>query len=417
MVKFLLRKRRIFFRIAPFNRLSFPVLLNVWESLQIDRHFEIIIRDKPLYTVPYPSISADDVILFSFMTPHLPLVHREIKKVKETGAIIAGGGPHITGEQELVFEMGFDILFVGPAETNFLTFGRDLLENHLEKKKIYQCPDPVTSARDLNRYLPVTKYLKGVSPLEIMRGCFWNCRYCTTGLQAAAFRHLDSINAFLDRVSEKKFTRINYICPSSMEYQASAGRTLNLEKIEELLCLTQSYPFKFIEYGIFPSEIRPDTVSEEGMRILKKYVSHKAVTLGAQSGANQRLKELNRGHTTEDIERAAAITNACGFLANLDFITAYPGESPGERRTTLDFIKKLNKKYRIRTHMHYFFPLSGSAYAFRFPSFLSETEKQAFRKLTSSGISRDGWIKNEEQVKGYFEWLKENFPAYYGRYE
>jgi B12-binding domain/radical SAM domain protein len=393
------------------------VLLNAWESLQIDRHFEISIREKPLDTPPYPSIAPDDVILFSFMTPHLPPVHREIKKIKETGAIIAGGGPHITGEQELLFEMGFDILFVGPGETSFLTFGRDLLENHLEKKKIYRCPDPGTRARDLNGYFPVTKYLKGLSPLEIMRGCSWNCKYCTTGRQRAVFRELDSIKSFLDRVRERKFTRINYICPSSMEYRASAGRKLNLEKIEEILCLTRSYSFKFVEYGIFPSEIRPDTVSEEGMRMLKKYVSHKAVTLGAQSGADRRLKELNRGHAAEDIERAAAIANACGFLANLDFITAYPGESPAERRVTLDFIKKLNKKYRIRTHIHHFFPLSGSAYAFRFPSFLSEEERNALRKLTTSGISRDGWIKNEEQVKEYFEWLKENFPAYYARYE
>lgn len=417
MVKFPLRKRRVIFRIAPYNRLSFPVLLNAWESIQVERHFEIIIRDKPLFFAPHPSIARDDVILFSFMTPYLPLVHQEIKKVKETGAIIAGGGPHITGEQELAFEIGFDILLVGPGETNLLTFARDLLENHLEKKKIYECPDPNTSARDLNRYLPVTKYLKGVSPLEIMRGCFWNCNYCTTGLQMAAFRHMDSIKSFLDRIHERKFTRVNYICPSSMEYQASARRKLNLEKIEELLCLTRSYPFKFIEYGIFPSEIRPDTVSEEGMRILKKYVSHKSVTLGAQSGTNQRLKELKRGHTREDIERAAAITNACGFLANLDFITAYPGETPEERRITLDFITRLNKKYRIRTHIHHFFPLSGSAYAFRFPSFLSGEEKDRFRKLTTSGISRDGWIKNEEQVKGYFEWLKGNFPDYYERYE
>jgi radical SAM superfamily enzyme YgiQ (UPF0313 family) len=111
-----------------------------------------------------------------------------------------------------------------------------------------------------------------------------------------------------------------------------------------------------------------------------------------------------------------AIANANGFLANLDFIVAYPGETPEERRITLQFIKKLNKKYRIRTHFHHFFPLSGSPYAFRFPSFLSSSEKEALNELKKSGIASGGWVKNEEQVIHYFKWLKENFPNYYSKY-
>jgi B12-binding domain/radical SAM domain protein len=389
----------------------------VWESHQIDHQFEIIVRDRPLTLLnaePLQPIKKGDVFLFSFMTPHLPLIHEEIKKIEETGAFIAGGGPHISGEQELAFKMGFDTCFEGPGETNFLTFGLDLLENKTGEKKIYKNIPGKTV--DFNRYLPISKYMNEIPPLEIMRGCFWHCSYCTTGLHDVSFRTLDSIKSFLAEMDKRKFKRINYISPSSMEYQAFGSRRLNLKKIEALLYLTKSYDFAFIEYGIFPSEIRPDTVSEEGMKILKKYVSHKSITLGAQSGSNTRLKELNRGHTVEDIEAAVAIANANGFLANLDFIVAYPGETPEERRFTLQFIKKLNKKYRIRIHFHHFFPLSGSPYAFRFPSFLSSSEKEALNELKESGIASGGWVKNEEQVIHYFKWLKENFPNYYSKY-
>jgi len=422
MVKSLVQKRRMIFRIAPFNRLSFPVLLNAWESRQMDRHFEIIIRETPLTLEPFQEIRKDDVVLFSFMTPHLPLIHEEIKALKGTGAIIAGGGPHITYEQELVLEMGFHILFIGPGETNFLAFGRDLLEHNLGKIKIYPFPTLETNTGDLNTYLPITKYMRGTPPLEIMRGCSWNCNYCATGLQTEVYRGLESIKNFLDLASTAapKISRINFICPSAMEYQSPKGvrrqHEKSLAKIAELLRLTHDYHFKFIEYGIFPSEIRPDTVSTEGIEILKKYVSHKSVTLGAQSGSDQRLKELKRAHTTADIERAAAIVNDCGFLAYLDFIVAYPGETPEERRETLQFIKKLYKKYRVRTQLHYFFPLPGSTYAFRFPAFLSENEKAALHELKENGISRDGWIENEKQMIHYFKWLKQNFPAYYSRY-
>jgi B12-binding domain/radical SAM domain protein len=418
-----MQKRRVIFRITPTNRLSFPVLLNAWESHQMDRHFEIIIRETPLTSEPFQEIQKGDVVLFSFLTPHLPLIHEEIMSLKGTGAIVAGGGPHITYEQELILEMGFQVLFIGPGETNFLAFGRDLLEHNLEKTKIYPYPTPETNISDLNTYLPITTYMRGTPPLEIMRGCAWNCNYCATGLQKAIYRNLESIKHFLDLTStaSKRIYRVNFICPSAMEYQAPNGvgrkHEKSLAKIEEILRLTRSYGFKYIEYGIFPSEIRPDTVSSEAINTLKQYVSHKYVTLGAQSGSNQRLKELRRAHTVEDIERAVAIINDSGIMAYLDFIIAYPGETPAERRETLHFIKTLHKKYRVRTQLHYFFPLPGSTYGFRFPAMLTEEEKAALRELKKSGISRDGWVENEKQMIQYFKWLKQNFPTYYSRYE
>lgn len=202
-----------------------------------------------------------------------------------------------------------------------------------------------------------------------------------------------------------------------MEYGATIGGQINLDKIEELLELARSYNFRFIEYGIFPSEIRPDTITDNGMALLKKYVSHKFITIGAQSGLNHRLKELQRGHTVEDIEQAAAIANAYGFSAHMDFIVGYPEETPEERQDTITFIQKINKKYRIRTHLHHFIPLSGSPYAFRFPSFLSETEREKLRKLKSAGIATDGWVSNEEHAAHYFLWLKTYFPDYYSKYK
>ncbi len=415
MVRLPVKKRRIIFRFTPYNRLSFPVLLNAWETHGIDGRFEIVVRETPLTEKPVQPIGKDDVVLFSFMTPHLPLVHREITAIKETGALIAGGGPHISGEQELAFDTGFDILFAGAGETGFLAFGMDLLDNKVEKKKIYQSTGRGTD--DLDRYVPVSKYINELPPLELMRGCFWNCSYCSTGQRDAAFRSIESVGTYLDEIARRRFKRINYICPSSMEYQAPRGRKLNLEKIEELLRLTASYNLTFIEYGIFPSEIRPDTVTAEGMRMLKRYVSHKAVTMGAQSGTDERLRKLKRAHNTADIEAAAAAANDAGFLAYLDFIVAYPGETRDERRETLRFIQRLNKNYRIRTQVHHFFPLSGSAYAFRFPSFLTGEEKRQLTALKKSGLSRDGWVENEAQAKEYFNWLRENFPGYYAKYE
>ncbi len=405
-------KKRVIFRVSPCNRLSFPVLLNVWEKNNIDRAFEIIIRHEPLSRT---DLRTGDVILFSFMTSAFPDIHAEIKETRKKDVLIVGGGPHITGDQELPFKIGFDTLFVGPAERNFLQFGMDLLDNR-PIKNLYQYENDPNSYDDFNNYLPLTKYMKTIGPLEIMRGCFWNCSYCITHLHDAWFRDINSSNALFQALKQRNLKRVNFISPSSMEYGAAKPRQINIKKIKELLELAQSYDFPFIEYGIFPSEIRPDTVTDEGMALLKRYVSHKSITIGAQSSLDSRLKDIHRGHTAADIEQATAIANANGFTANLDFIVGYPDETAEERQANINFIKTLSKTYRIKTHMHFFIPLPGSAYGYRLPSFLSDEEKDQLHQLNSAGIATAGWIDNEKQALRYLNWLKEHFPTYYSRF-
>lgn len=405
-------KRRVIFRISPCNRLSFPVLLNVWEKNDIDREFEIILRHEPLSRT---DIRTNDVILFSFMTSNLPDIHAEIKEIKQKDVLIVGGGPHITGDQELPFKMGFDTLFVGPGERNFLQFGMDLLDNR-PIKNLYQYENTANAYDDFNDYLPLTKYMRTIGPLEIMRGCFWNCSYCTTHLHRPWLRGINSINTLFQEIKQRNMKRVNFISPSSMEYGAPKPRQINIKKIKELLELAQSYDFPFIEYGIFPSEIRPDTVTAEGLALLRRYVSNKSVTIGAQSSLDSRLKDLHRGHAAAVVEPAVATARAHGFTANLDFIVGYPEETPEELRTNINFIKTLSKKYQIKAYMHFFIPLPGSAYGYRFPSFLSGKEKEQLHQLKSAGIATAGWIDNEKQALDYLNWLKEHFPDYYSRF-
>ena len=405
-------KRRIIFRITPSNRLSFPVLFNVWEKNRIDHAFEIIIRPTPLDP---GDLHRGDVILYSFMTSTLPAIHQEITQIRKKKVLIAGGGPHISADQELPFKMGFDTLFQGPGEGNFLHFGLDLLENR-PVKNLYHSLDDSDSFGDFNSYYPVSQHLKTAAPLEIMRGCFWNCSYCSTHLSSAWSRNIDSIAVYLQELKRRNIKRVNFISPSSLEYGARRPGEVAIPKIKELLDLIGSFHFRFMEYGIFPSEIRPDTVSDESMALLKRYVSNKSITIGAQSSLDSRLKDLNRGHGVNEIEKAVEIARANGFSVNLDFIMGYPEETAAERQVNLDFIKALNKTYQTRIHLHFFIPLPGSAYAFRFPTFIPHQEKEQLHRLRTAGIATEGWIDNEKQALAYLHWLKTHFPDYYSRF-
>lgn len=402
-----MKKRRIIFRVFPFNRLTFPILLNSWESEGIDKHFEIVISETPV------KVKDGDVLLYSFMTPHLPEIHQEINDLKNKNVLIGGGGAHITGDIELPGKMGFNILFRGEGEETFVQFGKDLLEGKISGElKIYRQEKKLK----IDKYLPFSKYFKTVPPLEIFRGCFWRCKYCQTGSTAYSSRSLHSINIYLALLKEKGFKRVTFISPSSLEYGAVKGGNPNRGKILELIETVRSYNFKYFEYGVFPSEIRPESINEEIALALKNNVSNKALTLGGQSGSLQRLRELRRGHDVTDIEEGVRIANSAGFRANLDFILGYPDETPTEREETLNFIIKMNKNFKIKAHIHHFFPLSGSEYQFRFPSYLSENEKDILYKLNRDGFSTKWWEVQERQVKKYFFWLKENFPEFIDKY-
>ncbi len=401
-----MNKRRIIFRVFPFNLLTFPTLLNAWEQEGIDKHFEIIISDVP---VQYRD---GDVLILSFMTPHLPEIEREISSITKN-VLIAAGGPHITGDPELAEKLGIHILFRGDGEETFIEFGKDLISDNVPTNGKIYFPEKKTEP---DKYMPFSKYFKIVPPLQIFHGCFWKCKYCQTGTGGRSFRSLDSIKTFLTKLKSKGFKRVTFISPSALEYGSSKPGKPDIEKIAALMELVSSFEFSFFEYGIFPSEIRPGTLNKELCKLLRDHVSNNRITLGAQSGSDHRLRELNRGHSTKEVITDVETANSHGFIANLDFIMGYPDETSDERETTFNFIRALSRDHKVKVHLHHFFPLSGSSYQFRLPTFLDNKDKIYLRELRKSGISTDWWEKHEKAVRNYFLWLKKYFPEYLNKY-
>ena len=205
-----IKKRRVIFRVFPGNRLTMPLLLNIWEKNRLDRCFDIQIADAApgrLSLRQTGTVGAEDVFIYSFMTPHLPWVAEEIGRLRagaRVAPLFAAGGPHVSGESELGIACGFNVLFRGPGEKTFLQFGRDLLAGKIgaNETMIYDgCAMPCDNeaghdAASWECYIPVSTYFKTVPPLEITRGCFWNCSYCQTGGTKPHYRGHDSIRAY-----------------------------------------------------------------------------------------------------------------------------------------------------------------------------------------------------------------------------
>lgn len=92
---------------------------------------------------------------------------------------------------------------------------------------------------------------------------------------------------------------------------------------------------------------RPDAIDEEICSLLKKY-RVTAVELGAQS-TNDRVLELNRrGHTREDIFRAARLLKSFGFETGLQMMTGLYGSTDEDSiETAKDIISLLPDTVRI----------------------------------------------------------------------
>lgn len=92
--------------------------------------------------------------------------------------------------------------------------------------------------------------------------------------------------------------------------------------LETAAYFTGKYPS---EYCGIRCSTRPDCIDEEILAILKKY-GMTAIELGAQS-MNDRVLRLNdRGHTAEDVRKAARLIKEQGFSLGLQMMTGLYGD-------------------------------------------------------------------------------------------
>lgn len=115
----------------------------------------------------------------------------------------------------------------------------------------------------------------------------------------------------------------------------------------ELLDTARAAVERFSVYSGIRCSTRPDCVDEEIVDILKRY-GVTAVELGAQSMNEEVLLANDRGHTAEDVRRAAALIKQSGIELGLQMMTGLYKDTP-ERclRTADEFIKLAPKTVRI----------------------------------------------------------------------
>jgi len=392
-----MRKLDLIFYYTRENRYSFNALGGALESSGLIG-VDIFLPETEKTLIEYVSASLErrhtTAVALSFFTSQSPHTARLIKRLRGHfggRVLILAGGPHPSGAPEAVSAMGVDHVIKGEGEKAIIDLARALLKGGPPGEKV------IVTSRDLimDDYLPFSPKWHMFGSIEITRGCPFGCSYCQTAyLFGARQRHrsLENILSIVSLMNTEKLTDIRFLSPDAFSYGSKDGRVIALDKVEALLKGTREIIGSEgkIFFGTFPSEVRPDHVTRETLELTCRYASNKRLVIGAQSGSPRMLKAIRRGHTIDDIYRAAELSAAAGFDANIDFIFGLPGETDHDTELTIKVIGDL-VKIGARIHAHTFMPLPQTPFAKESPVPLSARTEKFLKTLCSRGHAFGQW--------------------------
>jgi len=330
---------------------------------------------------------------------------------------LVAGGPHPSARPKDLLELGVDVVVRGEGEKTFPEVVSAIASNSAihslkgiaflnAQQEVVLTPknDPIT----LDDYPPFAPEHELYSALEITRGCNYRCAYCQVpSLIGRPVRHRSPATIirwgkFL--LSKRDSWDFRFITPNAFGYGAKRASEPNCQLIEELLAglkALKAKKRKRIFFGTFPSEVRPESITEETLQLTREYCDNDNLTMGAQSGSPRILKAIHRSHSVEAIEEAIDLANRYGFLVNVDFILGFPEETAEDQQLTLTLCRRLLRK-NCRIHMHYLIPLPGTIYEGQKARRIEPDLLKVLRKWSNEGKIFGSWQHQFEKVSKEF---------------
>ncbi|BBL65897.1 TIGR04013 family B12-binding domain/radical SAM domain-containing protein [Methanosarcina mazei] len=341
----------------------------------------------------------DGIMIYSFTTRQAAKVFKEVENAGKDSIFIAGG-PHPSGCPEETLKY-FDYVVIGEGEETLPELVR-VLQKKGDPGEVrgiaYKNPDtgritltPERPHVNLDSY-PCFNPKKLRAPIEISRGCPWGCKYCQTPrLFGREVRHR-SIDSILKNAQH--YNDLRFIASNAFAY-GSDGIHPRFDKVEKLLSALHKLPDKKIFFGTFPSEVRPEFVTEESVELVRKYCANDSLSLGAQSGSDRILKEIRRGHTVEDSISAVECCLEHDIMPAVDFIFGLPTETEEDQEKSLELVRWICEKGGT-VRAHYMTTLPGTPYASSVPSEVSGRVRRELGKLALGGKLTGYWEKHRK---------------------
>lgn len=346
------------------------------------------------------------VVAWSFYSPDFEATAADHAWVRErlAGApsLHVAGGVHATAEPRRTLAAGFDLAAIGEGEATMVELFLALLDGRDPRglRGLAHLADGrfVTNGPGERRPLddfPACNVRYGKwNPIEITRGCVYACSFCQTPYMfKARFRHRspDNVREHVAALRRDGARYVRFISPTSLSY-GSEDTSVSLPAVEALLASVREAlgPDGKVYFGTFPSEVRPEHVSPEALRLIARYADNRSLVIGGQSGSERVLAETRRGHGVSEIERAVRLCVEAGFRPDVDLLVGLPGETEDDRRQSMELSRRLIA-LGARMHSHAFMPLPGTPLRASAPSDIDEASAREMARMEAGGAMYGQW--------------------------
>jgi len=389
---------------------GFHALLGALETHETATRYEVVFAESARATIDaIRAASAKTLVLWSFYSPDFAALTEELATIKNAapGATHIAGGVHATAEPVQTLDAGWDVAAIGEGESTLLKLVDAGGDYEAVPGLAYRDSDGDIVKTGRPERLPLDTFRafslrwNKFSALEISRGCVFACRFCQTPFMfSAKFRHRSVANVrwHVDEMCTRGLRDVRFITPTALSY-GSQDESPNLAAVEELLasCKESVGPDGRVFFGSFPSEIRPEHVSREALRLVKKYCANNNIIVGAQSGSDRILEAAKRGHGVEEIKRAVRLGIEEGFQINVDMIFGMPGEDSTDVHESLKLAKELAEA-GARIHAHTFMPLPGTPWRDAPPGDVDPATIAEVDRLSRQGALYGHWQRQREHA-------------------
>lgn len=355
------------------------------------------------------------VVAYSITTAHSEIVRTETHRLAghpmRPRIVLVGGGPHAAGDPKACLAMGFDAVCTGEGEEAFLA----LLAHLYRHSGLASFTSPgfyvsvngnvrftgKTKPVSLDHFPPFPFKAGRFGPIEISRGCPFRCKYCQTPVFKGTLMRHRPIEAVLDAVRHMKAkgrTDFRFTTPNGLAYGSSDGRRMDLDRVASLITSIHRElpPNGRIFFGSFPSEVRPEFVTVDAMRLIREHCHNTQIVFGAQSGSRLMLEAMRRAHTPQQVHEACTIVREAGLQPVVDFILGLPRETEDQMWETIGFMEALARE-GARIHLHSFMPLPGTPWAGLKPSPIETEIRRRVERLITVGSLFGQW-KGQERI-------------------
>lgn len=296
-----------------------------------------------------------DFVGITFLTPAVSSGRKVARIAKEIlpGAVILGGGPHLTILKEKAMRLcpEIDFGFVGEAEESILEFAKFYRNDENWRNirgMIYRTGTSIVSNAPRGRIeildnLPIpqrsllinqSQYSRFcLGSVMASRGCHFSCSFC-------ASRPLWG-NKVTIRSARNVLEEIGYLVKQYkilfFRFQDDTFTGDKARAIEFCKLMHKKYGLRKPKWRCLTNV---NCMDEELLYWLRKG-GCRVIDLGVESGSDKILKRIRKNITTKQIKKASEMIKRKGLWLHALFMVGIPGETEEDVRKTINFIKEI----------------------------------------------------------------------------